>query len=198
MKKQELTITPALIQKYALYLREQERAVATIEKYVHDLTSLSAFLAGRAMTKGLLLEWKEALIGQYAPASVNNKLAAVNGFLAFCGLNELRLRKLKIQKALFLSEDKELTKAGYVRLVKAAERAEKRASVPGHPDHLRHRYPGIGAALHHRRGRPDGPFRGQQQGQALHRLSPGQAAETAPRLPPKTKNHRQNGVCQQE
>ena len=46
MKKQELTITPALIQKYALYLREQERAVATIEKYVHDLTSLSAFLAG--------------------------------------------------------------------------------------------------------------------------------------------------------
>ena len=76
------------------------------------------------MTKGLLLEWKEALIGQYAPASVNNKLAAVNGFLAFCGLNELRLRKLKIQKALFLSEDKELTKAEYVRLVKAAERAE--------------------------------------------------------------------------
>ena len=124
MKKQELTITPALIQKYALYLREQERAVATIEKYVHDLTSLSAFLAGLAMTKGLLLEWKEALIGQYAPASVNNKLAAVNGFLAFCGLNELRLRKLKIQKALFLSEDKELTKAEYVRLVKAAERAE--------------------------------------------------------------------------
>ena len=124
MKKQELTITPALIQKYALYLREQERAVATIEKYVHDLTSLSAFLAGRAMTKGLLLEWKEALIGQYAPASVNNKLAAVNGFLAFCGLNELRLRKLKIQRALFLSEDKELTRAEYVRLVKAAERVE--------------------------------------------------------------------------
>ena len=124
MKKQELTITPALIQKYALYLREQERAVATIEKYVHDLTSLSAFLAGQVMTKGLLLEWKENLIGQYAPASVNNKLAAVNGFLAFCGLNELRLRKLKIQKALFLSEDKELTKAEYVRLVKAAERAE--------------------------------------------------------------------------
>ena len=124
MRKQDLTITPALIQRYAAYLREQERAAATVEKYVHDLTALSAFLAGRAMTKGLLLEWKEELIGQYAPASVNNKLAAVNGFLAFCGWNELRLRKLKIQKALFLSEEKELTKAEYVRLVKAAERAE--------------------------------------------------------------------------
>lgn len=33
-----------------------------------------------------------ALIVPYAPASVNNKLAAVNGFIAFCGLNELRLR----------------------------------------------------------------------------------------------------------
>ena len=124
MKNRDLTIIPALIQKYASYLREQERAAATIEKYVHDLTTLSVFLAGQPVSKGLLLEWKEDLIGRYTPASVNTKLAAVNGFLTFCGLNELRLRKLKIQKALFLSEDKELTKAEYVRLVKAAERAE--------------------------------------------------------------------------
>lgn len=124
MKNRDLTIIPALIQKYASYLREQERAAATIEKYVHDLTSLSVFLAGQPVSKGLLLEWKKDLIGRYTPASVNTKLAAVNGFLTFCGLNELRLRKLKIQKALFLSEDKELTKAEYVRLVKAAERAE--------------------------------------------------------------------------
>ena len=124
MKKQELTITPALIQKYAAYLREQERSPATIEKYVHDLTALSGFLAGRPVTKGALLEWKEDLIGQYTPASVNNKLAAVNGFLSFCGMGALRLRKLKIQKALFLSEEKELTRAEYVRLVRAAEQAE--------------------------------------------------------------------------
>ena len=121
MKKQNLTITPALIGKYAAYLREQERSPATIEKYVHDLTALSGFLAGRPVTKGALLEWKEDLIGQYTPASVNNKLAAVNGF---CGMGALRLRKLKIQKALFLSEEKELTRAEYVRLVRAAEQAE--------------------------------------------------------------------------
>lgn len=124
MKKQNLTITPALIGKYAAYLREQERSPSTIEKYVHDLTALSGFLAGRTVTKGLLLEWKEDIIGQYAPASVNNKLAAVNGFLVFCGMGELRLRKLKIQKALFLSEDRELTRAEYVRLVRAAQRKE--------------------------------------------------------------------------
>ena len=76
------------------------------------------------MTKGALLEWKETLIENYAPASVNAMLAAVNCFLRFCGLNDLRLRPLKIQKALFLSEDRELTKAEYVRLVRAAEQAE--------------------------------------------------------------------------
>lgn len=124
MKKQNLTITPERIEKYAAYLRESERSGSTIRKYVHDLGALSEFLRGRPVSKGALLEWKEELVGQYAPASVNNKLAAINGFLAFCGLNELRLRKLKIQKSLFLSEEKELTKSEYVRLVRAAERAE--------------------------------------------------------------------------
>ena len=124
MKKQELTITPALIQKYAAFLREQERAASTVVKYVHELTVLEILLAGRPVTKGALLEWKEDLIGQYTPASVNNKLAAVNGFLSFCGMGALRLRPLKIQKALFLSEEKELTRAEYVRLVRAAEQAE--------------------------------------------------------------------------
>ena len=124
MKKQELTITPALIQKYAAFLREQERAASTVVKYVHELTVLEILLAGRPVTKGALLEWKEDLIGQYTPASVNNKLATVNGFLSFCGMGALRLRKLKIQKALFLSEEKELTRAEYVRLVRAAEQAE--------------------------------------------------------------------------
>ena len=118
------TITPAKIEAFAQYLRDQERSAATIEKYVHDVRALADFLNGRDISKGLLLEWKEALIEAYAPASVNTILAAVNRFLAFCGLGDLRLRKLKIQKSLFLSEDKELTRAEYVRLVQAAQRQE--------------------------------------------------------------------------
>ena len=124
MPKNTVTVTPALIRKYAAHLHEQEHSSVTIEKYVHDLTALSGFLAGQPMTKGLLLEWKESLIGRYAPASVNNKLAAVNGFLSLYGWNELRQRPLKIQRVLFLSEDKELTKAEYVRLVNTAQRKE--------------------------------------------------------------------------
>ena len=55
MRNETLTLTQARIKKYAAFLREQERAAATIEKYVHALTALSGFLAGRAVTKGLLL-----------------------------------------------------------------------------------------------------------------------------------------------
>ncbi|MCI6990961.1 MAG: tyrosine-type recombinase/integrase [Clostridiales bacterium] len=121
MAKKSLCLTVTLIQRYAGHLCDQERSAATIQKYVHDLTALSTFLDGRPMTKGLLLEWKEGLIGRYAPASVNAMLAAVNRFLTFLGRNDLRLRPLKIQRALFLPADKELTRAEYIRLVRAAQ-----------------------------------------------------------------------------
>lgn len=121
MAKKSLCLTVTLIQRYAGHLCDQERSAATIQKYVHDLTALSTFLDGRPMTKGLLLEWKEGLIGRFAPASVNAMLAAVNRFLTFLGRNDLRLRPLKIQRALFLPADKELTRAEYIRLVRAAQ-----------------------------------------------------------------------------
>ena len=124
MQNGNLTIATARIDAFAAHLREQERSAATIQKYVHDVQNLAIFLAGRAVSKGLLLEWKEELLENYAPASVNSMLAAVNRFLAFCGLGSLRLRPLKIQRALFLPEEKELTRAEYVRLVQAAERRE--------------------------------------------------------------------------
>lgn len=124
MAKKSLCLTVTLIQRYAGHLCDQERSAATIQKYVHDLTDLAGFLAGRPVTKGLLLEWKEGLIGRYAPASVNAMLAAVNRFLTFLGRNDLRLRPLKIQRALFLPADKELTRADYIRLVQAAQRGD--------------------------------------------------------------------------
>ena len=59
MPKNTVTVTPALIRKYSAHLHEQDHSSVTIEKYVHDLTALSGFLAGQPMTKGLLLEWRE-------------------------------------------------------------------------------------------------------------------------------------------
>lgn len=122
MSKKTYDLTDKTIRRYALYLREQERAPATVQKYVRDLTTLLDWLAGRPLTKAVLIEWKEALTANHAPATVNSMLAAVNGFLNFMGWKDITVKLLKIQKALFCDERRELTRAEYARLVSAAQK----------------------------------------------------------------------------
>ena len=118
------TLNTSLIRRYLTYLQEQERSPHTISKYAHDLGTLLAYLDGAQITKTALIEWKEQLAAVLAPASVNSMLVAVNGFLQFCGWPELRVKLLKIQKAVFADEEKELSRAEYERLVNAAKLLE--------------------------------------------------------------------------
>jgi len=124
MPGKEPVINGEMIKKYLTYQREQERSRATLQKYQHDLYALMDFLQGCELTKTILISWKEKLTGEYAPASVNAMLAAVNGYLRFWGWIELMVKPLKIQRSLFLEEEKELTREEYVRLVKAAQAKE--------------------------------------------------------------------------
>ena len=124
MAKKAPILTPALIRKYVIHLKEQERSPATIQKYTHDLNALCNHLNGEPVTKAALIIWKQQLAAAHAPATVNSMLAAINGFLAFIGWRDLTVKLLKIQKSLFLDENKELTRVEYVRLVKAAEKQE--------------------------------------------------------------------------
>lgn len=121
-KKRKLNaITEEMINGYATYLGEQEKSISTIRKYVHDLHILQVYLEGKALTKTILISWKERLAQCYAPTSVNTMLAAINGFFSYYGLNELCVKPLKIQKSMFSTSEKELTREEYCRLVKAAE-----------------------------------------------------------------------------
>lgn len=122
MSKKTYDLTDKAIRRYALHLREQERAPATVQKYVQDLTALWDWLAGRPLTKAALIEWKESLSASRAPATVNSMLAAVNGFFRFMGWKDIAVKLLKIQKALFCDERRELTRAEYARLVSAAQK----------------------------------------------------------------------------
>lgn len=79
---------------------------------------------GQPLTKAALIAWKKALTADHAPATVNSMVAAVNGFLSFMGWCECKIKLLKIQKAIFCDPDKELTRAEYTRLVRAAEQKE--------------------------------------------------------------------------
>ena len=106
---------------FRAYLRERERQGSTIEKYLHDVGELCDWLKDEALTKEAASRWKESLVAEgYAPATVNGKLAAVNCFLEFAGWQECKVRPLRIQRQIFRSASRELTKAEYERLVQTA------------------------------------------------------------------------------
>ena len=114
-------ITNDLIQKYKIYLFEEEKSKATIEKYIRDVLGFMEWLCGKAVEKSVVLEYKEMLCDKYAPASVNSILSSLNNFFNFNEWFKCRVKTLKIQKQIYAKQDKELTKAEYERLLTAAK-----------------------------------------------------------------------------
>ena len=121
----ELVVTKAAVTTYLQFLKIQEKSKGTLEKYQRELLDLAKYLAGKKVTREDLVVWKEELEKRYRPAGVNGRLVAANGFFSFFGRYDLRLKLLKIQKEIFMREEKELTRAEYGRLVRTAERKRK-------------------------------------------------------------------------
>lgn len=114
-------ITNELIKNFRRYLIEEEKAAATIEKYIRDINVFADWLGDKALDKETVLTYKENLTKNYAPASVNSILASLNSFFTFNEWYHLRVKNLKIQRQIFVNKDKELTKAEYERLLTAAK-----------------------------------------------------------------------------
>lgn len=108
------------IRRFEQHLIAEEKSTATIEKYRRDIHSFFMFLGDRRISKEEAVAYKEYLAGRYAPASVNSMLIALNCFLRFIGMPDCCVKPLKIQRQIFCSEDKELTRQELHRLVKAA------------------------------------------------------------------------------
>ena len=110
---------------YRNYLLDEEKSVATTEKYLRDVRRFLSFLEGfpkeTGINKEYTIAYKAHLSGSYAPASVNSMLIAMNGFLKFCGLSNLCVKLLKIQRQIFCKKEKELTEREYQRLLMASK-----------------------------------------------------------------------------
>ena len=120
MKKEGLSA--AQITAYAQALREEERAPATVEKYLRDVRAFAAFVGGGAVTRERAAGWREHLLGSgLAPATVNAKLSALNGLFRFLGWEECRVKFLRVQRRVFRDRERELTREEYRRLVEAAQ-----------------------------------------------------------------------------
>lgn len=119
MKKR--IITNQTIKSFEKYLLENEKAPATIDKYMRDIRYFAEYAAEHALDKTLVLDYKGMLEQNYAIRSANSMLAALNAFLRFVGWNDLCVKQFKVQKEAYCSEEKELTKAEYTALVRTAE-----------------------------------------------------------------------------
>lgn len=119
MKKR--IITNQVFNTFHKHLTENEKAAATIQKYLHDLRCFAEFAADCPLDKSLVLNYKKMLEQRYTVRTANSMLAALNTFLRFVGWHDLVVKQFKVQKEAYCSEEKELTKAEYAALVRAAE-----------------------------------------------------------------------------
>lgn len=115
-------ITKELLEKYQIYLYEQEKSKATIQKYICDLKKLMEFADNREISKLLVIQYKEYLrkVTDYKTSSINSFLVAANRFFDFMGWFEFKVKTFKLQKETFMPENRELTKQEYKQLVKIA------------------------------------------------------------------------------
>ncbi|MBQ9132345.1 MAG: tyrosine-type recombinase/integrase [Clostridia bacterium] len=114
-------ITNDLLTNFEEYLQNEEKAAATVDKYMRDVKSFADWSTDRDLTKSLVLEYKGHLTQRYAPASVNSVISSLNHFFSYLEWFDLRVKSLKIQKQIFASTEKELTKTEYERLLTAAK-----------------------------------------------------------------------------
>ncbi|QNM05694.1 site-specific integrase [Qiania dongpingensis] len=118
----EIIITEGMITCYQSHLVREEKSPATIEKYNRDVRAFSSFLSGRAVSKELTVSYKRKLAEDgYAVRSINSILVSINRLLAFLDRPDCVVKTIRTQRQTFLEEEKELTKAEYYRLLRAAK-----------------------------------------------------------------------------
>lgn len=115
-------ITDKAIERFEKHLREDEKSNNTVEKYMRDVRVFSGFTNGNAITKETVIEYKAKLIKEnYAARSINSMLASLNSLFSFLGWSECKVKSIKLQRQIYCTEEKELTKAEYMRLVNTAK-----------------------------------------------------------------------------
>ncbi len=118
----ERCLTQNEIQLFCKWLQSEEKSKNTIEKYCRDAAAFVSYLAGSVVTKEKVVAYKTRLIEEnYAVRSVNSMLASLNSLFSFLNWTDLKVRSIRIQHQIYCPEEKELTKAEYIRLLNAAK-----------------------------------------------------------------------------
>lgn len=122
------------IKQFENYLKEKELSSGTIEKYLHDITAFEKWNEANSswgeeateLTRERVCEWKQFLLRQdYAPATINAALAAMNAYADFMDKPECRLKYVRTQKSGFIKSERQITRDEYERLICTARKEGK-------------------------------------------------------------------------
>ena len=115
-------LTKKQIVAFATHLTNEEKSENTIEKYIRDVTTFSSCVGKANITKETVISYKNKLLSEnYAARSVNSMLASINSLFSFLGWEDLKVKSIKLQRQIYCPEEKELTKAEYMRLINTAK-----------------------------------------------------------------------------
>ena len=115
-------LTEKEIAAFTVYLKSDEKSENTIEKYIRDVRTFAAYIGDAEVTKETVISYKNKLLTErYAIRSINSMLASINSLLSFLGWSDLKVKSIKLQRQIYCPEEKELTKAEYMRLVNSAK-----------------------------------------------------------------------------
>ena len=115
-------LTPQHLVSFRDYLIREEKSTATIEKYLRDVKGFLEYAAGRDVSKELTVCYKSYLQERgYAVRSINSMLASVNSLMDCLAWADCKVKTLRCQRQTYCSEDKELTRGEYMRLLEASK-----------------------------------------------------------------------------
>lgn len=116
-------ITSEQTENFYRYLCSEERTENTVTKYLRDIAAFREWNGGQAVTKDRVIAYKQHLSDTgYKVRSINSMLASLNSFFAFCGWDDCKVKALRLQREVYSTENKELSRAEYERLCKTAEK----------------------------------------------------------------------------
>lgn len=127
----EHILTQEQIRQYSHWLRTEERAGGTVEKYLRDIRNFAVWLENRPIDRETVICWKESLISRkYATSTINAAISALNGLFHYLGWDECRTKFLRVQRRAFRDAGRELERKEYEALVAAAKsRGQERLAL---------------------------------------------------------------------
>lgn len=118
----ERILTENQVQAFQTKLYQEEKSRATVEKYLRDVRAFLVFIGAAPMSKERMMDYKRLLVEQgYRAGSINSMLASLNRLLDMLGWQDCKVKSIRTQKPVYCAEEKELTKAEYLRLLEAAK-----------------------------------------------------------------------------